>query len=162
MWRRRVISNFEYLLWVNAAAGRQWGDRKRHPFVPWVLDFSRRPQLDSCGQLRITGVFAMRLTHCQPNPNTAHRGTSQCCITCCACRLNRLGCHLRYASSTLSFGLDSCCEAYMCVRHSKQVAHCVVRIQEESQAAAAAAGVRRQAGGTSVSVSTDASRQTHS
>lgn len=163
MWRRRVISNFEYLLWVNAAAGRRWGDRKRHPFVPWVLDFSRRPQLDSCGQLRVTGVFAMALTHCQPNPHTAHRGTPQCCITCCACRLNRLGCHLRYASSALSFGLDSYCEAYMCVRHSKQVAHCVVRIQEESQAAAAAAaGVRRQAGGTSVSVSTGASRETHS
>jgi hypothetical protein len=158
MWRRRVISNFEYLLWVNAAAGRRWGDRRRHPLVPWVLDFSRRPELDSCGQLRVRGVFAMGLTPCQPTPNRA----PQCCITCCACRLNRLGCHLRYASLVLSFGLDCCCEAYMCGPHSRQVAYCVVRIQEEPQAAAAAAGVRLQAGGTSVSVSTDASREMHS
>jgi hypothetical protein len=49
MWRRRVISNFEYLMWVNAAAGRRWADRKRHPFVPWVLDLSRRPVLDASG-----------------------------------------------------------------------------------------------------------------
>jgi len=48
MWRRRVISNFEYLMWVNTAAGRCWGDRKRHPFVPWVLDFSTSPLAGGC------------------------------------------------------------------------------------------------------------------
>ncbi|KAF8066311.1 GFS12 [Scenedesmus sp. PABB004] len=47
LWRRRGISNFEYLLWLNAAAGRCWGDRRRHPLVPWVIDFSARPDLDA-------------------------------------------------------------------------------------------------------------------
>lgn len=56
MWRRRVISNFEYLMWVNAAAGRRWGDRKRHPFVPWVLDLSRRPLLDASGRVVSGGL----------------------------------------------------------------------------------------------------------
>jgi hypothetical protein len=45
MWRLRSISNLEYLMWLNAAAGRLWGDRKRHPLVPWVIDFSTRPGL---------------------------------------------------------------------------------------------------------------------
>lgn len=55
MWRTWGISNFEYLMWVNAAAGRRWGDRKRHPFVPWVLDFSRRPELDATGHAVLGG-----------------------------------------------------------------------------------------------------------
>jgi hypothetical protein len=45
MWRLRSISNLEYLMWLNAAAGRVWGDRQRHPLVPWVIDFSARPDL---------------------------------------------------------------------------------------------------------------------
>jgi hypothetical protein len=45
MWRLRSLSNLEYLMWLNAAAGRVWGDRKRHPLVPWVIDFSTRPDL---------------------------------------------------------------------------------------------------------------------
>jgi WD repeat-containing protein 81 len=45
LWRLRSISNLEYLMWLNAAAGRVWGDRRRHPLVPWVIDFSVRPDL---------------------------------------------------------------------------------------------------------------------
>jgi hypothetical protein len=48
LWRLRSISNLEYLMWLNAAAGRVWGDRRRHPLVPWVIDFSVRP--DATGE----------------------------------------------------------------------------------------------------------------
>lgn len=37
-----MVSNLEYLLAVNAAAGRVVGDRSCHPIVPWVCDFTRK------------------------------------------------------------------------------------------------------------------------
>lgn len=37
-WVKGMVSNLEYLLAVNAAAGRLPGDRSRHPVVPWVSD----------------------------------------------------------------------------------------------------------------------------
>jgi hypothetical protein len=40
MWRRRIISNLEYILWLNLFAGRRLGDRGGHAFVPWVIDFT--------------------------------------------------------------------------------------------------------------------------
>jgi WD repeat-containing protein 81 len=43
LWRRRRISNLEYLIWLNLHAGRRLGDRAAHAFVPWVLDFSAAP-----------------------------------------------------------------------------------------------------------------------
>jgi Beige/BEACH domain len=43
LWRERRLSNWEYLMWLNAAAGRRWGDRARHPLLPWVLDFTCEP-----------------------------------------------------------------------------------------------------------------------
>jgi hypothetical protein len=44
LWRRRCITNLEYLLWLNQHAGRRWGDRAAHFIVPWVLDLSCAPQ----------------------------------------------------------------------------------------------------------------------
>lgn len=41
-WVKGMVSNLEYLLAVNAAAGRVVGDRSCHPIVPWVCDFFRR------------------------------------------------------------------------------------------------------------------------
>lgn len=41
-WVKGMVSNLEYLLAVNAAAGRLVGDRSCHPIVPWVCDFARK------------------------------------------------------------------------------------------------------------------------
>lgn len=41
-WVKGMVTNLEYLLAVNAAAGRFFGDRSCHPVVPWVSDLSRR------------------------------------------------------------------------------------------------------------------------
>lgn len=35
-----MVTNLEYLLAVNAAAGRVLGDRLCHPIVPWVSDLT--------------------------------------------------------------------------------------------------------------------------
>ncbi len=40
LWQTRALSNYHYLLWVNEAAGRRWGDPDLHPLLPWVTDFS--------------------------------------------------------------------------------------------------------------------------
>lgn len=45
LWCTRQLSNYEYLLHLNFAAGRRWGDTNFHPFFPWVLDFSQKPNL---------------------------------------------------------------------------------------------------------------------
>ena len=39
-WRLGNVSNFDYLMAINAAAGRRMGDPKFHPIFPWVTDFS--------------------------------------------------------------------------------------------------------------------------
>jgi hypothetical protein len=39
-WVRGDVSNFEYLMAVNAAAGRYLGSCSHHPVLPWVTDFS--------------------------------------------------------------------------------------------------------------------------
>ncbi|CAM9221484.1 unnamed protein product, partial [Scytosiphon promiscuus] len=44
-WVKGMVSNLEYLLAVNAAAGRLVGDRSCHPIVPWVCDFTGRVDL---------------------------------------------------------------------------------------------------------------------
>lgn len=38
-WCRGWLSNLDYLLALNAAAGRRSGDPNNHPIVPWVIDF---------------------------------------------------------------------------------------------------------------------------
>lgn len=47
LWCTRQLSNYEYLLHLNFAAGRRWSDTNFHPFFPWVLDFSQKPHLAS-------------------------------------------------------------------------------------------------------------------
>lgn len=40
-WRRREISNFEYLMILNTLAGRSYNDLTQYPVFPWVLaDYS--------------------------------------------------------------------------------------------------------------------------
>lgn len=41
-WSKGMVTNLEYLLTVNAAAGRMLGDRACHPIIPWVSDFSEK------------------------------------------------------------------------------------------------------------------------
>ncbi|XP_061376167.1 protein GFS12-like, partial [Gastrolobium bilobum] len=46
-WWRGELSNFEYLLILNRLAGRRWGDHTFHPVMPWVINFSSKPD-DNC------------------------------------------------------------------------------------------------------------------
>ncbi|KAG4129239.1 hypothetical protein ERO13_D09G066800v2 [Gossypium hirsutum] len=46
-WWRGELSNFEYLLFLNKLVGRRWGDHTFHPVMPWVIDFSTKPNEDS-------------------------------------------------------------------------------------------------------------------
>ncbi|GLT60243.1 hypothetical protein SLA2020_330160 [Shorea laevis] len=46
-WWRGELSNFEYLLFLNRLAGRRWGDHTFHPVMPWVIDFSTKPDENS-------------------------------------------------------------------------------------------------------------------
>lgn len=40
-WRRRDITNFEYLMFLNTLAGRSYNDLTQYPIFPWVLaDYS--------------------------------------------------------------------------------------------------------------------------
>lgn len=42
-WWAGELSNYDYLLLLNKLAGRRWGDRCFHTVMPWVIDFSGRP-----------------------------------------------------------------------------------------------------------------------
>ncbi|KAL4579209.1 hypothetical protein LXL04_015347 [Taraxacum kok-saghyz] len=42
-WWSGEMSNFEYLLLLNKTAGRRWGDHTFHTVMPWVIDFSVKP-----------------------------------------------------------------------------------------------------------------------
>ncbi|XP_030468894.1 protein GFS12 [Syzygium oleosum] len=46
-WWRGELSNFEYLLILNRLAGRRWGDNTFYPVMPWVIDFSTKPEENS-------------------------------------------------------------------------------------------------------------------
>lgn len=39
-WMNREVSNLDYLLALNALAGRRVGDPNFHPVVPWVVEFN--------------------------------------------------------------------------------------------------------------------------
>lgn len=42
-WHNGELSNFEYLLILNRMAGRRWGDHIFYTVMPWVIDFSVKP-----------------------------------------------------------------------------------------------------------------------
>ena len=45
-WQRGDVSNYEYLLYLNLAAGRSFNDLTQWPVFPWVLADYRSPVLD--------------------------------------------------------------------------------------------------------------------
>ncbi len=45
-WRRRQISNFDYLVCLNIFAGRSYNDMTQYPIMPWVLADYESPELD--------------------------------------------------------------------------------------------------------------------
>ncbi|KAG9153049.1 hypothetical protein Leryth_012307 [Lithospermum erythrorhizon] len=46
-WWKGDLSNFEYLLILNRMAGRRWGDHTFYIVMPWVIDFSVKPDENS-------------------------------------------------------------------------------------------------------------------
>ncbi|GER36996.1 protein serine/threonine kinase [Striga asiatica] len=46
-WWKGELSNFEYLLILNRLAGRRWGDHTFYTVMPWVIDFTIKPDEDS-------------------------------------------------------------------------------------------------------------------
>ncbi|KAM0042092.1 putative protein kinase CMGC-MAPK family transcription factor WD40-like family [Helianthus debilis subsp. tardiflorus] len=42
-WWSGELTNFDYLLFLNKIAGRRWGDHTFHTVMPWVIDFSVKP-----------------------------------------------------------------------------------------------------------------------
>ena len=45
-WQRGALSNFDYLLYCNLAAGRSFNDLTQYPVFPWVLSDYTSPSLD--------------------------------------------------------------------------------------------------------------------
>jgi factor associated with neutral sphingomyelinase activation len=45
-WQKKIITNYEYLLLVNSAAGRTFQDLSRYPVFPWVIADYKSKQLD--------------------------------------------------------------------------------------------------------------------
>ena len=45
-WQRGQLSNFQYLLFLNAASGRTFNDLSQYPVFPWVLADYTSPTLD--------------------------------------------------------------------------------------------------------------------
>lgn len=46
LWRRRLISNFEYLMRLNILAGRSYNDITQYPVFPWIIADYTSPTLD--------------------------------------------------------------------------------------------------------------------
>lgn len=53
-WRRREMSNFDYLITLNTLAGRSYNDTTQYPVFPWILsDYtSEKLDLSNCGSFR--------------------------------------------------------------------------------------------------------------
>ena len=45
-WQNGLISNFQYLLYLNSAADRSFNDLTQYPVVPWVICDYTSPELD--------------------------------------------------------------------------------------------------------------------
>ncbi|KAI9912925.1 hypothetical protein PsorP6_005176 [Peronosclerospora sorghi] len=45
-WQQREVSNFDYLLYLNNAAGRTKNDLTQYPVFPWILSDYQSPTLD--------------------------------------------------------------------------------------------------------------------
>ena len=45
-WRRGAVSNLDYLLYLNLAAGRSFNDLTQWPVMPWILRDYGSPTLD--------------------------------------------------------------------------------------------------------------------
>lgn len=60
-WRQGLISNFDYLMAINAAAGRRMGDPTFHPIIPWVTDFSSQDEDEDAKHWRDLGKSKFRL-----------------------------------------------------------------------------------------------------
>lgn len=46
LWRRRIISNFEYLMHINKISGRSYNDLTQYPVMPWVLADYKSKNID--------------------------------------------------------------------------------------------------------------------
>jgi WD40 repeat protein len=46
LWRKRLITNYEYLMRLNQIAGRSYNDITQYPVMPWVLKDYQSTQLD--------------------------------------------------------------------------------------------------------------------
>lgn len=46
-WWKGQMSNFDYLLLLNKLAGRRWSDPTFHIVMPWVIDFTEKPDESS-------------------------------------------------------------------------------------------------------------------
>lgn len=46
LWRRRLISNYEYLMRLNIISGRSWNDVSQYPVMPWILADYKSQELD--------------------------------------------------------------------------------------------------------------------
>jgi len=40
-WVKGLVSNFDYLMFVNECCGRVLGHPNHHPVLPWIMDFSQ-------------------------------------------------------------------------------------------------------------------------
>ncbi|KAI3935635.1 hypothetical protein MKW98_022643 [Papaver atlanticum] len=60
-WWSGRLSNYEYLLILNRLAGRRWGDHTFHTVMPWVIDFSVKPNESSDAGWRDLGRSKWRL-----------------------------------------------------------------------------------------------------
>ncbi|OVA13544.1 BEACH domain [Macleaya cordata] len=60
-WWSGELSNYDYLLILNRLAGRRWGDHTFHTVMPWVVDFSVKPDESSVAGWRDLGKSKWRL-----------------------------------------------------------------------------------------------------
>ena len=46
LWQERVISNYEYIYWLNMYSGRSFSDITQYPIFPWVIKDYQIEKLD--------------------------------------------------------------------------------------------------------------------